>query len=91
MSQFLTVRYDVTDWTDNQIDALTGEAIVQAEASDDHPTCEVTTSVGTSTAELEAHWRALTDEGRLQLMGLCHVYCGCLLKPGERCYCNRDD
>jgi hypothetical protein len=46
MSQFLTVRYDVTGWDDDQITALIGEALVQAEASDDHPDCEATAVVG---------------------------------------------
>jgi hypothetical protein len=45
MPKTLLVSYDVSDWTDDQIDALTIEAVVQAERSDGHPSTTVTSTV----------------------------------------------
>jgi hypothetical protein len=39
----LVVTYDVTGWSDGEIDALTGEALAQGEASDGHPDSKTTT------------------------------------------------
>lgn len=35
--RYLTVRFDVTGWTDAEVDALAGEVLVQGERSDEHP------------------------------------------------------
>jgi hypothetical protein len=43
--RYLDVRYDVTDLTPDQIGDLGMEAVVQAEASDDHPSVEVETDL----------------------------------------------
>jgi hypothetical protein len=42
MSRFLVVRYDVTGLTPDEVDELTLEAVVQAEASDGHRAVSVT-------------------------------------------------
>lgn len=47
MKRELVVRYDVTGLTDGQIYHLAGEAAAQAEASDGHPDCDVSTAVET--------------------------------------------
>jgi hypothetical protein len=45
MPKTLQISYDVSGWTEAQIDALTVEAVVQAERSDGHPSTTVTTTI----------------------------------------------
>jgi hypothetical protein len=40
--RFLTIRFDVTDLTEAEIDSLAFEACVQGEASEGHPDVEAT-------------------------------------------------
>jgi hypothetical protein len=43
--RFLVIRYDTTGLTDDEVAALTGEALAQAADSDVHPDVDVTQEV----------------------------------------------
>jgi hypothetical protein len=54
--RYLDVRYDVTDLTPDEIGNLCLEAVVQGEASDDHPSVEVETDLVDWEAEDEGQY-----------------------------------